>query len=167
MISDETLLSDLDWKLPFKFHTDSYDKKLGVIISQNKKHVAFFSRILSKPQLNYTTNDKELLAIVECLKKSLGILLGYEINVFLDHKNLVYAATLSEYQRAMNWQLILEEFGPTIKHRDGVDNIVADTLSRFPSMPSKKYKSFTRKAQFHANDLFEFGSIEDNKYFSR
>ena len=61
----------------------------------------------------------------------------------------------------------MEEFGPNIQHISGVDNIVADTLSRFPSMPSKKYKSFTRKAQFHANDLFEFGSIEDNKYFSR
>ena len=56
---------------------------------------------LGLEQVNYTTNEKELLAIVECLKKSQGILFGYEIEVFLDHKNLVYAATLSESQRVI------------------------------------------------------------------
>jgi hypothetical protein len=53
--------------------------------------------------------------------------------VFSDHKNLVYAATVSESQRVMRWRLILEEFGPNIQHIAGVDNIVADMLSRLPS----------------------------------
>ena len=76
---------------------------------------------------------------MECLNKFLGILFGYEINVLSYHKNLVYAATLSESQRVMRWRIILEEFGPNIQHIAGVDNIVADTLSIFPSTPSDKY----------------------------
>ena len=76
---------------------------------------------------------------MECLNKFLGILFGYEINVLSYHKNLVYAATLSESQRVIRWQIILEEFGPNIQHIAGVDNIVADTLSIFPSTPSDKY----------------------------
>ena len=45
----------------------------------------------------------KLLAIVECLKQFRGIIFGYEINEFSDHKNMVYAATLSESQRVVLW----------------------------------------------------------------
>ena len=93
---------------------------------------------LSKSNHNYATTEKELLAIVECLKEVRGIIFGYEINVFSDHKNLVYAATLSESQRVMRWLLIIEEFGSSIQHIAGVDNILFDTLSRLPYTPSEK-----------------------------
>ena len=69
-------------------------KQLGAGISQNNKHTVFFLIIISKPQRNYTMTKKELLSIVECLKRLLEILFGYEINEFPDHKNLIYAATL-------------------------------------------------------------------------
>ena len=96
MVSAETLLIYTDWKLPFTVHTDASDKQFGAFISQNNNPIAFFSRRLSKPQRNCTTNEKEILAIVECLKQFRGILFGYEINVLSDHTNLFYAATLSE-----------------------------------------------------------------------
>ena len=57
MVSIETLMSYPDWKLPFTFHTNASDKHLGAVISQNNKHIAFFSRKLSKPQRNYTTTE--------------------------------------------------------------------------------------------------------------
>ena len=146
MVFAETLINYLYLKLIFTVHTGAYDKQLGAVISQNNKPIDFFSERLSKPQSNYTTTEKELLAVVECPKQSRGIISGYEINVFLYHKNLVYAATLSESQRVMRWQLILEESGINIQHIYGVDNIVADTLSRFPSTPSDKYETCKRKA---------------------
>ena len=118
---------------------------------------------MSKPQLNYTTNDNKLLAIVEFLKQFQRILFGYEINIFSYHKNLVYATTLSESQRVVLWILILKEFGPNIQHISVVDNIVADTLSRFPSTHSNKYNHFTRKAQYCANESFALGRIESNE----
>ena len=133
MISEETLLTYPDWTKPFTVHTDASDYQLGAVISQDNKPIAFFTRRLSKAQKNYTTTEKELLSIVECLKQFRGILFGYPINIYSDHKNLVYAATMSESQRVMRWRLILEEFGPNIEHIAGVDNIVADTLSRHPS----------------------------------
>ena len=101
---------------------------------------------------------------MECLKQFRRILFGYEINVFLDHNNLVYAATLSESQRLVLWILILEEFGPNIQHIYVVENIVADTLSILPSMHSNKYNPCTRKAQYRANESFALGGIENNEY---
>ena len=75
---------------------------------------------------------------MELLKQLRGILFGYEINIFLYHNNLVHAKTLSESQRVMRWRIILEEFGTNIRHIAGVDNVVADTLSILPSIPSDK-----------------------------
>ena len=86
MVSAETLLTYPHWKLPFIVHTDASDKQLGAVISHNKKPIAFFSIILIKAQLRYTTTEKELLSILECLKKLRVIFFGYEINLFLDNK---------------------------------------------------------------------------------
>ena len=62
----------------------------------------------------------------------------------------------------MRWRLILEEFGTNIQNIAGVDNIVADTLSRLPYTPSKKYEPCTSKAKFHANGLFKIVRVEKN-----
>ena len=167
MVFAEKLLSYPYWKLPFIVHTDASDKQVCAFISHNNKPIAFFSRILRKKQRNYTKTKNELLAIVECLKQSRGIIFGYEIKVFSDHKNLVYDATLSESQRVMLWQLILKEFGPNIQHIYGVDNIVADTISRLPSMPSDNYESCTRKAQCCVDELFALVRVENIEYLTR
>ena len=163
MVSADTLLSYPYWKLAFTVHTDASDKQLGIVISQNNKPIDLFSIILSKPQRNYTTTEKKLLAIVEYPKKSQGIIFGYEINAFSDNKNLVYAVKLSESQRVMRWIIILEEFGPNIQHIAGVDNIVADTLDRLPFMLSDTYKPCTRKYKCCANELFTIDSVENNE----
>ena len=60
MVSAETLLSYPDCKLSFTVNTDASDKQLGAVIIQNTKPIAFFYRILSKPQHNYTTKLRVL-----------------------------------------------------------------------------------------------------------
>ncbi|GFH49692.1 hypothetical protein CTEN210_06168 [Chaetoceros tenuissimus] len=148
-VTEEVFLTYPDWSKQFDIHTDESDKQLGGVISQGGKPIAFLFRRLSKSQRNYTTTKKELLSIVECLKQFRNILFGYEINVYSDHKNLVYEATLSESQRVMRWQLLLEEFGPNIIHIAGVDNIVADTLSCLKSnnVEEDKNESTSTKVQ--------------------
>jgi Integrase zinc binding domain/RNase H-like domain found in reverse transcriptase len=65
---------------------------------------------------------------VETLKEYRNILLGHRIEVFTDHKNLVYKTFNTE--RVMRWRLIIEEFGPKLTYIKGASNIVADALSR-------------------------------------
>ena len=163
MVSAETLLSYPDWKLTFIVHTDAPDKQLGAVISQNNKHISFFSRRLSNPHRKYTTTEKEILAIVECYKQFRVIIVSYEINVFSDHNNMVYVATLGESQRVIRWKLILKYFGPNIQHISVVDNILSDTLSILPYTPSNKYNTCIRKAQYRANDLFTIVRVENNE----
>jgi len=156
MVSKEVILAYPDWTQPFIMHTDASDFQLGAVISQNDKPIAFFSRKLNSAQRNYTTTEKELLSIVECLKEFRNILWGYEIIVYSDHKNLVQAATISESQRVMRWRLLLEEFGPDIRHTSGEDNTIADALSRLPTTnPTESIRSScTEKGHDSLNEIF-------------
>ena len=101
---------------------------------------------------------------MECLKQFCGIIFGFEINVFSDHKNMIYAATLSEYQRAIQWWLNIKEFGTNIQHIYRVENITAYKLSILPYTPVDKYEPSTSKAQCCAKKLFKTSRAENNKY---
>ena len=90
IVSQETLLRHPDFNKPFEIHTDASKYQLGAVISQDNKTIAFYSRKLKPPQLNYTTTERELLAIVETLKEFRNILLGQQIIVYTDYKNLTY-----------------------------------------------------------------------------
>ena len=68
---------------------------------------------------------------------------------------MVYAETQSEFQRVTRWKLILEEFGPSIHHIYGIDNLVADMISRLRSTTIDQYEPSTTIALSKANMLFK------------
>ena len=68
------------------------------------------------------------MAIVETLKEFRNILLGQDIRVYTDHKNLTYKTKNTE--RDMRWRLLIEEFSPNLVYLKGEKNIVVDALNR-------------------------------------
>ncbi len=128
VIARQVMLAYPNFNKPFIIHTDASHYQLGAVISQDGKPIAFYSRKLNPAQTRYTTTERELLSIVETLKEYRTILLGHEIEVFTDHKNLVHKHFNTE--RVMRWRLLLEEFGPKLTHIKGPNNVVADALSR-------------------------------------
>jgi hypothetical protein len=130
IVSKDVLLAYLDFNLPFKIHTDASDRQLGAVIAQKGELLAFYRCKLNTAQRNYTTSERELLSIVETVKEFKNILLGFPITVYTDHKNLMHDTVLLSSERAMQWQLLIEEFSPEIKYVKGIKNVVADALSR-------------------------------------
>ena len=65
-----------DYSQGFEIYTDSSKLQLGVIITQQNRPLAFFSRKLSPAQQKYSVTEQELLAIVETLKEFKGMLWG-------------------------------------------------------------------------------------------
>ena len=111
------LLSYPNFDKPFEIYTDASDLQLGAVISQNGKPVAFYSQKLNPAQTRYTTTKKELLAIIETLKEFKNILLGQKINIYTDHKKLMYKTHNSA--RVMRWRLLIKEFGPELHYWPG------------------------------------------------
>lgn len=91
VLSEETLLRYPDFSKEFEIHTDASQSQIGVVIAQEGRPIAFYSRQLIDSQTRYTTTKRELLAIVETLKEYRNILLEQKIVIHIDHKNLTFA----------------------------------------------------------------------------
>ena len=152
VIAKETLLAYPN------FHTDASQTQLGAVISQDGIPIAFYSRKLNPAHMWYTTTEKELLSIVEILKEFRNILLGQQVRVYTDHKNLTYKQFNTD--RVMRWRLIIEEFSPELVYIQGEINIVADALSRLEIIDDVDYNlSDTQNLDTFYADLFD---LSDN-----
>ncbi|KAG9458839.1 hypothetical protein H6P81_003347 [Aristolochia fimbriata] len=124
-----------DWNLPFKLMCDASDFALGAALGQRKEKVfhtiSYASHTLTGPQLNYTTTEKELMAVVFAFEKFRSYLIGSKVIVWTDHAALRYLfAKKDSKPRLIRWILLLQEFDIEIKDKKCAENVVADHLSR-------------------------------------
>ncbi|RDX91509.1 Retrovirus-related Pol polyprotein from transposon 17.6, partial [Mucuna pruriens] len=83
---------------------------------------------MDQAQINYTTIEKELLAIVFALDKFRSYLLGSRVIVFSDHAALKYLLKKPDTKpRLIRWMLLLD--------KKSANNAVADHLSRIEREP--------------------------------
>ena len=80
-------------------------------------------------ELNYEIHDKELLAIVTAFQEWQVYLEGskYPVEVYTDHKNLLYFTTTKQLnRRQVRWSELLSAHNFKISYRKGNDNAKAD-----------------------------------------
>ena len=92
LISEDVMLIYPDFGKAFDLITDASALGLGAVLSQNGKPIQFISRTLKDVELNYATNERELLAIVWSLRAFRHYLYGVKnINIYTDHQPLTFA----------------------------------------------------------------------------
>ncbi|KAG7548081.1 Integrase catalytic core [Arabidopsis suecica] len=124
-----------NWDYPFEIMCDASDYAVGAVLGQKidkKLHVIYYaSRTMDDAQVKYATTEKELLAVVFAFEKFRSYLVGSKVIVYTDHAALrhIYAKKDTK-PRLLRWILLLQEFDMEIVDKKGIENGVADHLSR-------------------------------------
>jgi hypothetical protein len=126
LMAAEVLCAYPNHNKPFKIYTDASNYQLGACIIQDNCPVACYSRKLNSAQRNYATIDKELLCVIATLKKFRSMLLGAELHIYTDHRNILNVGNLSE--RQLRWVFYVDEYSPTIHYIESPHNVIADTF---------------------------------------
>ncbi|CAM8991218.1 unnamed protein product [Rhodiola kirilowii] len=124
-----------NWELPFELMCDASDFAVGAVLGQcidKKLHVIYYaSKVLAGAAANYTTTEKEMLAIVYAFEKFRQYLIGSKTIVYTDHAAIKYLLAKKDSKpRLIRWVLLLQEFDIEIRDKKGAKNLVADHLSR-------------------------------------
>ncbi|KAL0702240.1 hypothetical protein Bca4012_058362 [Brassica carinata] len=124
-----------DWDLPFEIMCDASDFAVGAVLGQKKDgktHVIYYaSQTLNDAQMKYATTEKEMLAIVFAFEKFRSYLVGSKVIVYTDHEALRHLLAKKDAKpRLLRWILLLQEFDLEIRDKPGIENGVADHLSR-------------------------------------
>ena len=93
--------------------------------------IAYAARKLTSAEVNYTTTEQELLAIVYCFQQWRCYLEGSDVILHTDHEPLTWLATQKTLSRRQaRWMEYLAQFTYALLYVKGDENVVADALSR-------------------------------------
>ena len=159
-----------DWNLPFELMCDASDMAIGVVLGQRKdKHfqpIYYASRTLFETQQNYTTTEKELLAVIFAFEKIHSYLILFKVIVYIDHYALKYLLAKKDAKpRLIRWILLLQEFDVENRDKKGSENVVADHLSRLDHIEEDGDEESFIKAEFPDEYLYSL-SLSNTPWYA-
>ncbi|MEG0362118.1 MAG: reverse transcriptase domain-containing protein [Longicatena sp.] len=128
-IKSNIFLKFPDYLNSFYLDTDASENAMGAVLYQKHGIIGMYSKKFTPAQSRYTVTEKELFAIYSALNFFKKIIFLSKVIINTDHANLTFNTnpTTNRWQR---WKLALSEFDCNIRHKKGVENNVADVLSR-------------------------------------
>ena len=138
----------------YTVYCDASRARLGCVLMQSGRVVAYGSRQLKNHEQNYPTHDMELATIVFALKIWRHYLYVEQFEVYSDHKNLKYIFTQQDLNmRQRRWMEFIEDYDFTFHYHPGKKNVVADALSRksqgaLASIASREWRMLETVGQF-------------------
>nr|GEY25405.1 hypothetical protein [Tanacetum cinerariifolium] len=101
-----------NWDMPFELICDASDFAIGAVLGQRQdKHfrpIHYASKTMTEAESNYTTTEKEMLAVVYAFEKFRSYLILNKSIVYTDHSALKYLFQKKDSKvRLLRWVFIL------------------------------------------------------------
>jgi len=96
-ITSNPILQVPDWRLPFELTTDASNFGTGAVLYQRDveetrnrqlRVIGYYSYTFTKAEINYSTTDKEELAVIKAIKYFMSFIEGHPFTVHTDHQAL-------------------------------------------------------------------------------
>ncbi|GJY19235.1 reverse transcriptase domain-containing protein [Tanacetum coccineum] len=134
-LTEAPILIAPNWDQPFEIMCDASDYAIGAVLGQRiEKHfrpIHYASKTMTEAETNYTTTEKEMLAVVYAFEKFRSYLIMNKSVVYTDHSALKYLFNKKDAKaRLLRWVLLLQEFDFKVIDTKGAENYAADHLSR-------------------------------------
>jgi hypothetical protein len=141
-LTTQPILQYPDFTKEFILTTDVSNQGLGEILSQGEigkdLPIAYVSRNLNSAEKNYTTSEKELLAIIWGVKRFRPYLYGRKFKIASDHKPLTWIMNVKDPVSRPMMRIKLEEYDYEIIYKRGELNTNADAFSRINTMTKQE-----------------------------
>lgn len=135
-LCEAPVLAFPDLSQPYNITTDASGYAIGGVLSQGPigkdRPIAYTSRMLRGPKLNYEIYEKEAVSILHSVKKFRSYVHGRKITIITDHQALVWFKSADLNTRVQKWRFKLSEYEYDIIYKPGKLNSNADALSRNP-----------------------------------
>ena len=127
----DACLNSTNEKIPFTVETDASNSTLSASLSQDGRPWASFSRTLQGTEINQSSVEKETQAIMEAVNKWRH----HWKTLHPGQRSVSYMfnpqnASKVKNNKILHWRVELSEFNCEIIYRPGIENVVADTLTR-------------------------------------
>jgi hypothetical protein len=128
------IIQPLDWS-QLSRSCDASDYAVGAVLGQRKEgrvHVVYCaSKTLNEAQLNYATTEKELLVVLFAFEKFRSYIVNSKVTIYTDYAAIKYLVAKKDAKpRLICWILLLQDFDVEIRYKKGMENVVANHLSR-------------------------------------
>nr|GEX08117.1 reverse transcriptase domain-containing protein [Tanacetum cinerariifolium] len=156
---DECLLACAMHRALFKVFGNSFENCLSRLDKMLQ------SKTMNDVESNYTTTEKEMLAVVYAFEKFRSYLIMNKSIVHTDHSALKYLFAKKDAKvRLLWWVLLLQEFDFKVLDTKGAENLAADHLSRLENPYENVLDPKGINETFPLETLSPFQSLRGNKY---
>jgi len=134
-LASRPILRAPDYQKEFGLAVDASQTGLAACLFQvdnEMEHpVCYISRKLRVHEKNYSTIEKEALALLTAVRACSVYFGSSPVVVYTDHSPLQFLETMANHnQKLLRWKLELQQFNLVIRHRPGRANFLPDFLSR-------------------------------------
>nr|GFA22466.1 reverse transcriptase domain-containing protein [Tanacetum cinerariifolium] len=134
-LTEAPILTAPNWDQPFELMCDASEFVIRAVLGQRiEKHfrpIHYASKTMTEAESNYTTTEKDMLAVVYAFEKFCSYLIMNKSIVYTDHFALKYLFAKKDAKaRLLRWILILQEFNFKVIDTKGAKNYTAGHLSR-------------------------------------